>query len=77
MRVIVSWANEPEPREFDWPPTKLVGIAAAEAKLAFGIADAVVHLQLGLDILRDTDTLGTAGVVEGAELEAVPIGGAV
>lgn len=78
MRVIVSWANEPEPREFDWPSTMLVGVAASEAREAFGIKDRVARLAtLGGEILGDVDPLCVAGVVEGAELEIIPIGGAV
>lgn len=76
MHVTVSWANVEEPRAFDWSPTKLVGVAAVEAGVALGVTGAV---RLSLDglILGDMDPLCVAGVVEGSELEIVPIGTAV
>lgn len=77
ITVTVFAPSQVEPKEFTWPQTLKVGVAAGEAASAFKIDVESPTFQKGDEVLDREKTLVGAHVKDHDELELVSAGGGV
>lgn len=77
VTVTVFAPSQVEPKEFTWPQTLKVGVAAAEVATAFGLDVESPTFQKGEEVLDREKTLVGAHVKTHDELELVSAGGGV
>lgn len=77
ITVTVFAPSQVEPKEFTWPQTLKVGVAAAEAASAFNVDAESPTFQKGEEVLDREKTLVGAHVKDHDELELVSAGGGV
>lgn len=75
--VTVFSPRSPEPKQFTWDKSRLVGDAAREAATAFGYAGGNPGLKKEEAVLDNAQSLYAAGIEHGDELELVDTGGGV
>lgn len=78
MKIKVEYASCEELKEFDWQPNEFVGVAVARAQDEFGAPKGeAYHFILDGVVVASAQTLICAGIVPGARVELVAIGGSV
>ena len=77
VTVRVFAPSHVEPKQFTWPKTKKVGLAAAEAAKEFKVDVEAPTFQKGTVVLDREKTLAEDGVKDHNELELVSAGGGV
>lgn len=77
ITVTVFAPSQVEPKQFTWPQTLKVGVAASGAAKAFGLDVESPTFQKGDEVLDREKTLVGAHVKDHDELELVSAGGGV
>ncbi len=77
LHVTVFAPRTPEPKDFRWDKTTLVGEAASQAAIFFGYKGGNPGLQKGDHVLDNKKSLEQAGINNGDKLELVDTGGGV
>lgn len=78
LHLVVSSPRDPEPKNFEFPHSELVGEAAQKAAIEFGYTPGTPSFQTGDRVTLDrTISLAAAHVHNGDHLELVDVGAGV